>query len=145
MFTVYLAIDLGTFLTFHVFDFITGLMLIVSPQTYIYYEKYSNVAGEVNTWKCYNTNKSAQGIKWYRKDNYHITILMKEATTRTLNFTVHPSHNRHIYMCEINGERASSSQLDVTSKLLKFVLILWSNTSWISMIKKLKQLSLSRG
>lgn len=119
-------------------------MLIVSPDTYIYYEKYSTVLGEVNTWKCYNTNKSAPGIKWYRKDNLQITTLVKEATTRTLNFTVHPSHNRHISMCEINGERASSKQLYVTSKLLKFVFILWSNTSSNFIIGNLKQLSLSR-
>ena len=102
--------------------------MFVSPRTFINYINYSNVVGDVKIWECYNTNKSAQGIKWFETDNFQMTRLMEETTARILNFTVKPSHNRHRYKCEIQGETIFSPILYVTGKIFISFLILWSNT-----------------
>ena len=98
-----------------------GSIFTISSTTKIRYIKDSNIVGDINTWECYNSNTSARGTKWFRKDHLGITELIEEETSRILNYTLHPSHNQNYYICEIEGESTSSKILNVKSKLYYFI------------------------
>ena len=91
------------------------MFCVASSFTYMRLHQYSLNVGDLNRWECYNSNSSATEVKWFRRWNYG--IIQPIATTKILNFTVHPSLNRNYLICEIQGERASK-YLSIKGKFL---------------------------
>ena len=73
--------------------------------------------GDVNTLECYNSNTSSRDTRWFRVDHLGITELIEGETSRVLNYTLQPLHNQNYYICEIEGQNASSKILNVKCKL----------------------------